>query len=431
MIFHFLKTKKDKINFLFLALKKSRGAALISVLAIISLLIVMMQNISSNAQIQYLKAKNEYLDQQARYHAQSGAEVALLRLTLYKEADKMLKKTPAYSTISPYLNLIWSLPFSWPVPIKEDFVKSMKLDIEAINKQSFMQGSYNIKIEAEDGKIDINNLASPIDSIREFTFNSLLNLFRLLLLDNEELEKKYHLQDLQDLLFNLKDWIDEDNIREQGGSESNIEEEKQPLDRFFFYLEEIKEVPSMTEEIYNTIKPFITIYGTLGLQINLSSKEVLQSIFNLPEVIAENIVERSNMASSNYAPFSSLDEFCKFLKESSGGSPCEENFKEDQEPLKKYMRFNTPLHFHAQVTGSFRKSFSSSQFLIYDHFQAIKDYKEAVLEHNQALQKADEKKDNKINKKQNKTSKKEGLETQSQSASSFPPFTIIYWKEAP
>lgn len=411
----------------------SKGAALIAVLGIISLVIVMIQNVSSNAQVEYAKAKNEYFEMKARYHARSGGEVALLRLILYKEVNKMVQNTPASSIVGPYLNLIWSLPFAWPTPIDKDSLKSVQADIQAIHKQSFLQGSYDIKITVEDSKINLNNLSSSIDSVREFSFKAVLNLLSLFLLDNEDLKKEYRLEDLQDLVLNLKDWTDIDDFREQGGSEANIAKDKTPLNRSFFYLEEIKGVPGMTAEIYKLIKPFVTVYGTLGIHVNSSSKEVLQSVFNLPEIVAERAVDRSTMFSSSFSPFSSLEDFCKFLQENSGFSVCEELFKEDQELLKNHIRFNTLLHFQIEVIGHYRNGSSRSEILLYDHFQALNDYKKAVLEHNKLTQASDKnlpKKKVKPNSAQAKESKKENNETKSQNTLGLPSFTIIYWKES-
>ena len=407
-------------------LKQQKGAALIAVMAVISTIIIALQSASSNSRIEYAKARNSFVSLSARYNARSAAEISLLRLLIYSEGVKLLKTNPQIEKlVTPYLNLIWSYPFVWPIPISEESSESNKEEIEESVEQSLIKGSYSTAIRAEDGKIDINDLSSPIEHVRNFTYDSLANLINLLIEDNSKLREKYRGSGLTNLINNLSDWTDEDNASQNGGSEDNIDSNKKPLNRSFFYLGEIKEVPEMTEDLYKLLKPHITVYGVKGVNINLATEEVLISL-GLPEIVAEEVIKRSDLASPEYSPFSSTDDFCKYLEQRSVGfcKRLEESYRS-----KEIIKFNTALHFLVETQGKFRNISGRVELMTYSHLEAANTYKQAVIQQKKIEQGTNQKEGSTQSKKQKKdASQQEEKDTNSNNLNSFP-FTIMYWKE--
>ena len=70
-----------------------KGAALISVLALSALIATVIPLILSDIQLEYAESRHNLNRLRATYNARSAAELSLLRILIYKEAQKSLKKS--------------------------------------------------------------------------------------------------------------------------------------------------------------------------------------------------------------------------------------------------------------------------------------------------------------------------------------------------
>ena len=261
------------------------------------------------SQVEYLSSRNTIDELRAGYNARSGAELNLLRIMIFKEVQRAVEGNRQAILFKPYMDFIWKWPLFWPLPIPEDLTKSDKQSLRTLKKKSFLKGSYFTEILSEDGKIGLNGLISPIDYLRTFTEETLINL----LLNEAEQEKlELDISQVTDILSHLADGMDKDNESRQGGIEKSTVPGQSPFNRSFVFREEIQNVTGLTESIYNILKTHISTYSINGLNINYTKKPLLQAI-GLSEELVATVLSRTQVGSPDYKPFADIKEFCHFL----------------------------------------------------------------------------------------------------------------------
>lgn len=340
---------------------KKRGAALLVILSVIAVIIPLLQGVWLDSQIEYQFHRYRMNKLQARYNAKSGLALSLLRVYIFKGIEKSLPKQ--WKPISgPMLDQIWSFPFVWPLPPSEDLLESEVDTLQNLTKQSFIKGAYGTSLFPEAGLLDLNDLSSPLQYLREFTYSALLNLLSLAVEEQEKLRDKYDLKDLERILNNLSDWTDLDNESQNGGLEDLLEPGKKPLNRSFASIEEIKKVPGVSLEIFDILKPHITVYGSKALNINYTNKKILQAL-NIPEDFSEQILLRTQKDSPYYKPFLNQKDFCDFTN-TVGLLICEEI--KDRWNTLDMLYFDYPMAFRIKSSGEYRGQIINLEGLIYD-----------------------------------------------------------------
>ena len=331
------------------------------ILAVSAIIIPLIQGVWLDSQMEYQFNRYRMNQLQARYNAKSGVGLSLLRVYIFKGVEKSL--AGQWSSITrPLLDRLWFFPFFWPFPTSEELLESEKQDLQNIIKQSFLKGAYRASIFPEDGLLDVNDLSSPLTPLREFTYESLLNLLLNSMEERKELKDKYGAKVLEEILNNLSDWTDLDNDSQNGGSEDLLEDGKKPLNRSFVSVEEIKKVPGVSMEIFEILRPHITVYGAKSLNINYTSKKILQAL-NIPEDLADQILSRTQMNSDHYKPFLNHKAFCDFMEEMNF-SFCEG--LKDQYKTLDVLRFDYPMAFRIKSSGEYRENIMKLETLIYD-----------------------------------------------------------------
>ena len=381
-------------------MKNNKGAALISVLALMSTLALIFSVISSDSQVEYMQARTNLNTLKARYLAQSGVEISLMKILIYKKLKEQTKqaKLPE-NTLRFYFDMIWSLPTGWPLPENENLLESEKKELKNLQASSFLQGSYYVNVQPTDGKIDINDLASLHPGLQNFSFNT-LNSLDTVLDENANLSDKDN-----SWIKNTIDWLDEDKEKIDGGSEDGPDFEFRDMpNRSMAFREELKTVPDLSYKKYLSLLPFITTYGSKGININYTSREVLRALgFTLEQ--AEEIYQRIDIKSEFYQPFSDEGALCSFLGE--GQNLCESPF----------FQFNTPHHFRINALAVYKGKQSRLETLAFDANESITFYRDQ-------MKKLEENLDNKEKSQKNK---KKTKKTRSKEVNH--PFTLMYWKE--
>ena len=331
------------------------------ILAVFSIIIPLIQGLWLDSQIEYQFNRYRMNELQARYNAQSGIGLSLLRVYIFKGIENSLDGSWD-SVLRPLLDRVWFFPFSWPLPPPEEWLESDKQTLQGITKQSFFKGAYGVSIAPEDGFLDVNALSSPFQPLRKFTFETLFQLLINAREQEKKLKDKYQADDFVRIINNLSDWTDWDNESQNGGSEEILEEGKKPLNRSFISIEEIKKVPGLSQEIYEILRPHITVYGSNALNINYSSKEVLEAL-NIPEEFVDSILSRTQINSEYYNPFLNRKAFCDFMDEL-GLSFCETLI--DSYETLDLLRFDYPMAFRIKSSGVYRGRVSELEALLYD-----------------------------------------------------------------
>ena len=411
-----------------------RGAALISVLALSALIASILPLILSDIQLEYAESRHKLNQLRATYNARSAAELSLLRVLIYKEAQRSLQKNQSKlpkeikeatgSIISNLLDTIWRSPIAWPLPVPEDLLVSEKKEIRKLTEESLIRGSYLSQIQPENGKVDINGLVSALEPIRSFTYDILANLLLL----KEEEERGYTEKEVFQVLDNLTDWIDSDQTSRNGGVEASPDGAPFP-NRSLISIGEIQFLPSMTDPLYTILKSHTTAYGSKGLNINYAQAPLLQALsqfLGLPLELTEEILIRTNPASEFYQRFQDVEEFCEWLRER-GTDIC--RALEDQNRPRSLLQFDNPSHFRIQATGQFKTSRARVESLTYDANQATIHYQTILEAEKKRLNPPPpEKKDPPGNPPSDKQKKKKKVSPPYKTSS---PLLIRYWKEGP
>ena len=375
-----------------------------------------------DSQVEYLASRRFINELKARYNAQSGMELNLLRVKIFKEVQKVLSGEKQESLLKPYVDFIWRGPVFWPLNPVGDMSEVDKKNLWKTKSESFVRGNYWAEILPEDGKIGLNSLGSSVNYLRNFTADS---LYALLFAEADKKEIELDESKISIIFNNIADWIDKDTTRRTGGSEELIDADSFPLNRSFLSLEELKSVPNMTEEIYRMLLPYISVYGVGGLNINYASKPLLQAI-GLSEELAVIVLSRTQPASIHYKPFGEVKGFCDFLSDQ-GSDLC--SFLEGQYGTLNMLQFHTPSHFLIKGQGSFQGIYSQMEALVYDANMSLRSYKDAVETQNKLI-KAEKEGDPAAldNVPQNEKSEKDKEDSKMQ-YQSFSPMHIMYWKE--
>ncbi|MFP5458639.1 MAG: hypothetical protein ACLGG7_07895 [Bacteriovoracia bacterium] len=146
-------------------LKNESGVALIMVMTALLVLMALWGEFTFESKLSRIKTTNLLDKSQSRLLAESGLELAMIRLKLYKEAYNMWQKNDsAKSSVSiQLLNQLWELPFVYPIPVLPDMGAQVKAAVGEFQKESILEGEMKISVQNVSNKLNLNmiRLSSP------------------------------------------------------------------------------------------------------------------------------------------------------------------------------------------------------------------------------------------------------------------------------
>ena len=432
----FIFSKIKKINQLFFFKAQQKGMALIMVLSTIVFIILLIQETVFETQIEYRSAIAELDSLRAYYAAKAGMEINILRVKNY------VKITTLYSQkmepFRAYIDLIYQFPFQWPPPVPGKLNAISRDEFSKIKEDSLLQDEFITVIEPENGRININDLASPIPSLRKWTFQTLFRLIFHLQLTDQKLNDEIGQLNIITVLHNVTDWVDPDSqqgLQRSLSEKSLYDHETLPPNRSFISLEELRQVAEISDALYKAMTPFITIYGEKGLNINAAPAELIQALHDdFPIELAREIAA---ITSNPLNPFVFTKQtFSQFLNERGFSEleryffpPKKQNNTSKEEQPVSYINFDAPYNFRMTSigrAGNSQKTITATYFHtpnFIKHFNTLmKEEKKRVL--NQVASKP----------KSGKTGN-QGSNPKSPTAPDSPSNQnqkpiIIYWKES-
>jgi len=156
-------------------------------------------------------------------------------------------------------------------------------------RQEFEAGSagFHCRIESEADKLDINLILT--------NQNELLD-------DKEWLREVFsdwgmELEDAQELVGALVDWVDDGELEELNGAEAPYYESRgfsdRPFNRPFYSLDEMRFVRGMDilEQVNPNWQDFFTVSTQTGVDVNEASAEVLSLVLDIPFEDGARVVE--------------------------------------------------------------------------------------------------------------------------------------------
>lgn len=272
--------------------RRSRGIALLMVLASLALLSGVVVEFAYNSNVTYNLAMNEKERTQAYYLAQSGLAFTKLLLKYDREARKLASQ--ASSRLGKNFQIE---PLYVMIPISSEVLRGMAsmsnpdasgsaeagIDAEEgasdekkdavggfnLQDSEFLQfeGDFSSEVIEENAKINVNAFLTlaPTDP----GYDRLKSvLYHLLLTDEFKglFEDRY--RGAKELVQNIADYIDRDDAQnEVGGQERGREGVGAAAGQIkmkngkLLSVDELMLVPGMTEDIFQKLKEYVTIYG--------------------------------------------------------------------------------------------------------------------------------------------------------------------------
>ncbi|MCB0378835.1 MAG: general secretion pathway protein GspK [Bdellovibrionales bacterium] len=350
---------------------KKKGSAMMLAIFTITFVLFLATEISRLTINEYLTSATEVKKVQAYYAAKACLQLSLLRIKAYQQATAALGKSVPNLGM---LDMIWRFPLSWPPSLPKELSSFDSSTIKKTVGGSLLKNQFLSSISAEGGKIDINDLGSPSEGLRNQTAKQLLQRLTARVQNNrDDFADRYSNYNFQELINNITDWIDDDDQSLNGGSEKGMYTDFRsdfiPPNRPFKTKEELHMVEGMTDEIYALIEPEITLFGVKGVNVNQAEKDVLLSLFapydpRLAEEIVTEILKRRNNPELG-GPFKDEKEFLGFL----GGYIDSRTFNDDKVPLF----FGAEINFRINCTGIVGQMTREIDAVVYDAI-AVKEH---------------------------------------------------------
>lgn len=141
-------------------LNNQRGIALMMIMTAIILLMAIYGEFTFESKISRIKATNILDRSQAKLLAESGMQLAVTRLRLYKEAYNKLQSNPSAKQMVPtqLLNQLWEVPFMYPIPVGQNANRAFKDTVDKFTKESLLDGEMKVSIQNISNRLNLNLL---------------------------------------------------------------------------------------------------------------------------------------------------------------------------------------------------------------------------------------------------------------------------------
>ncbi len=198
-------------------LSNQRGIALMMIMTAIILLMAIYGEFTFESKIARLKATNILDKSQAKLLAESGLQLAMTRLRLYKEAYNTVQNNPNVKNMvqGQLLNQLWEVPFIYPIPVGANASASLKSNIDKFTKDTFLDGEMKVSIQNISNRLNLNMLRidmtkynpdQSVDNGQDET-DSMINLSDTAILQDVSVD--------QALVYLLKRLVDEKREKDE------------------------------------------------------------------------------------------------------------------------------------------------------------------------------------------------------------------------
>lgn len=341
-------------------MKSQKGVAIITAIFFITMIVWIASELTYETTVEYSIHSRSVAKLQAYYNAKSGIELSLLRIKLYKQARQQFGEQMGGQ--AGLLNMIWSFPLVWPPTLGEEALSMDKENLEGKVSASSMQGSFMTSISDEGSKLDLNDLASPSEKIRELTKTRLQEWLEFEFRENRQFAETIRPYNPQTIIGHIKDWVDPDTESTISGDERSYYPNTQPSlppNRGFRTLDEITQVRGVNPAVYSLLKDKVTVYGQRAINPNTAQADILMGLdpFMTKEIVAEIIKRRDNPLMGG--PFKNTDEFWSFVMAQGARITPE---RQAEIPLI----FDNVLSFRIKSSGEFRGNTHQIEVVVWD-----------------------------------------------------------------
>ena len=340
-------------NDLKVILKNERGVALMMIMTAIILLMAIYGEFTFESKIARIKATNVMDRSQAKLLAESGLQMAMTRLKLYKEAfNKIESNAAAKGQVPPQLlNQLWEVPFIFPIPLGEGASLAVKETVQKFTDDSLLEGSMRVTVTNISNRMNLNLLRfdtakkkvpvegetveeEPNDGVIDTSPTAIQNnvsidqslYFMMKKLVDEKKEKdegfadRYGNLNYQELISNLKFFMsDYQSLLTDpmaGESESNFQ--KIPLTPKYGPLSSASElyaIPGWNDELIELIQNEFSVYPSAQIDLNKLTANMLRIL--VPTIDEEQIRSFFEYRDNPEQPkfFNNIEDFKKWVTE--------------------------------------------------------------------------------------------------------------------
>jgi type II secretory pathway component PulK len=329
-------------------LKNESGVALMMIMTSIIILMAIYSEFTFDSKISRIKAINILDRSQAKLLADSGLQLAITRLRLYKEAYNRVQGNPTASKQVPpqLLNQLWEVPFMYPVPVGKNASAAFKDTVQKFQDDTLLEGEMRVSIQNISNRLNLNLLRvdmtkyDPTNPDAQDT-SSILNmnpaaiaedvsvdqtLFYLLkrLVDDkkekdEAFEQRYANVNYQELITNLKYFIsDYQSMMTDplvGEAESTFQ--RLPLTPKFGPMgssSELYAIPGWDDELIQLIQNEFSVYPAAQIDLNkLTANMLMILIPNIQESQVKDFFEWRDGDPENPKFLNTLADFKRYV----------------------------------------------------------------------------------------------------------------------
>ena len=330
-------------------MNNERGIALMMILTAIIILMAIYGEFTFESKISRIKATNILDRSQAKLLAESGLQLAITRLRLYKEAYNYVQgnQNAKQAVSSQLLNQLWEVPFMYPIPVGGNATRAFKDTVDKFQFESLLDGQMKVSIQNISNRLNLNMLRIDMTKYNPdpnaddgMDHNSTLNmnegailtdvsvdqsLFYLLkrLVDDkkdkdEAFADRYGSINYQELLTNLKYYMSDYQSMNQdplvGEAESNFQQI--PLTPKFGPLSsssELYTIPGWNDELIELIKNEFSVYPSTQIDFNKLTTNMFKIL--IPQATEDDIKEffiwRDNPEQPRF--LNTLEDFKKYI----------------------------------------------------------------------------------------------------------------------
>lgn len=346
-------------------MNNERGVALMMIMTAILILMAIYGEFTFESKISRIKATNVMDRSQAKLLAESGLQMAMTRLKLYKEAFNKLESNQAAKQQVPpqLLNQLWEVPFIFPIPVGEGANRALKDTVEKFTQDSLLEGQMRVSVSNISNRMNLNLLrfdtakkfagnqnttdsdgdgvtddaenndnADPNDGIIDTSPTAIQNnvsidqslYFLMKRLVDEKKEKdpsfddRYSNINYQELVTNLKYYISDyqSMMTDPLAGEAESDYQKIPLTPKFGPLSsasELYSIPGWNDELIELIQNEFSVYPSAQIDLNKLTANMLRIL--VPQIDEEQIRSffeyRDNPEQPKY--FNTIDDFKKWV----------------------------------------------------------------------------------------------------------------------
>ncbi len=329
-------------------LQNQRGVALMMIMTSIIFLMAIYGEFTFDSKISRIKATNILDRSQAKLLAESGLQLAMARLRLYKEAyNKIQSNSQAKDMVSAQLlNQLWEVPFIYPIPITSNAGASFKNTVEKFQEESLLDGEMKVSIQNISNRFNLNLLRMDMAKFNPDTIyidansaidlgqtadrstdvsipQTIYNIVKINVDHKKEKDENFDSRassiNYQDMISNLKFYISDFQSLGQDPMSGEAESHFQsvPLTPKYGPLgsaSELYSIPGWGDEIIELVQNEFTAHPSSQIDLNKITATMLKILIptiNTEEEVQEFFTYRDDPERPKF--FNSTEDFKKYI----------------------------------------------------------------------------------------------------------------------